>query len=129
MLCEKCRLREATLSIWVANSSRDSAASADNEPGNRIAVCRLCAHQCEQELAFEAVGLTPGLELNWERLRVLNVTPEWTTLRLLRSEAGTGLPTDWAVLTARLNMPSLQVGEELELGFSSDTLDWLRGGG
>lgn len=126
MLCQKCCLREANLRIWVAKSSKGSG-MATERPNDTMAVCQECAHSCEQDLASEAVGLAPGLKLTWERLRVLHVAPKWTKVRLLRSESAAGLPTDWAILTTRLSMPSLQVGDEFELGFGPDTLDWLTG--
>jgi hypothetical protein len=99
------------------------------EPGwdKAMALCDACSKAEEQELVFHAFGLPSQHQLSWERVRVLSITPEWTTLRPLHSDKNGGRPGDWAVLTKRLSMPDIRVGDEVELGMDRDALDWLQG--
>src|SRR5690348_9308894 len=125
MLCQKCQLREAT--VHLTSVPDKNAPTSFTQKAVRINVCEACARNREQELVFGVLGLDlGGASLVWEKLQVLDVTPQWTTVRPIRSEDGNAVD-NWRFMTERLPEPSWEVGDVVEIGLDSEALKWLTG--
>ena len=69
-----------------------------------------------------------GSNVRREKLRVMNLTPECMTVRLVRTESDAA-PEDWIFPAARLPDEWLdwESGKEFELEISEQELQWLQG--
>lgn len=126
MLCEKGHLREAT--VHVTGVPDDSASIGATKRGRcfSMSICQTCASNSDEQLLGGVLGMDLGGSFVWQKLRVLEVTPQWTTVRLIRSEDEHD-SENWLLLTARLPKPGWEVGDVVEMALGPGALEWLTG--
>jgi len=126
MVCQKCRLRDASVHVtsWRRPLEPPSAASQDED---------VDLHFCEECASVEAQTnphLNPLLRCGPgacpRRMRVIDVNPTYTLVKPLSAEPSV-VPEELALLTSRLPNDCAVVGLEFEVICNDAQLDWLRG--
>ena len=121
MLCEHCQ--EAPATSEVATMQRNSKAGRLEPPQTTLHLCAVCAdkylrpHNADHRLG---IGQQPIKEL----VRLVSVTPEWTTYRVVRTDSNR-VPEDWRLLTNRV--PTRALGSGFTITYTSEELQFLKG--
>ncbi len=122
MLCDNCHKSPATVHLKSLRSPTRTAAYATSEAH----YCGECAAKLQQTGEFTNPSLKMGPDSIRLRLRVINVTHKFTSLRQLSPEPDEGTP-DWLFLTEKLPAAYAEVGCEFEMCCSRTELDRLQG--
>jgi hypothetical protein len=112
MMCQKCELKEASVHIAVLPQEGASTGSTEFT----FHFCPECHEQYERERLAEAF---PSEQPVQEQLRVIESTPKFTIVRLVRTESQPS--------PARLPKQYRSVGMEFGIAFTSAQLDYLKG--
>jgi hypothetical protein len=119
MTCQKCELKEASVHIAVLPQEGASRGSTEFT----LHFCPECHEQYERERLAEAF---PSEQPVQEQLRVIESTPKFTVVRLVRTESQPS-PQEWRLVTSRLPKQYRSVGMEFGIAFTSAQLDYLKG--
>ncbi len=123
MLCEKCQLREATVHL----TGRGPIALPSGKPRLVKTFEHHFCEPCASTSSLVNPALRYGANAISEKFRVVSVSPEYTRVRLVRTEAQAA-PEEWTFLTSRLPPKYAVVGMEFGITCSPEELDQLKGG-
>ena len=99
--------------------------SSDRVPSFTLHFCDACGKEHERERfarAFPATGESPITE----QLRVIEISPEHTIVRLVRTESQP-IPENWILVTERLPERFCEVGMEFSITITPSELEYLKG--
>jgi hypothetical protein len=123
MRCQRCDQRKATVHI---SDHRILPAFAETRPPELISLCDICAAEFQREVLTDSRPPSSEGVLIEEQVRIISITPEWTVLRLVRTESER-FPQEWRILTALLPQPFYPVGEQISIALTSSELELLKG--